>query len=166
MLLSGSDWLFDGGNSSSALPEIGSDGFVSAPWQTVAVPHVFQMRTNFTGMTQNWYRHNFIVPPEFSGRRLYLVFEGAATIADVYVNGKHLGQHRGAYTRFVFDATEVEAEMGVTRFWFLALGLKNSSKSSVLPDKKDAGTTPLVRYQGALLNLETDSKVTLTLPPK
>jgi len=27
------------------------------------------------------------------------------------------------------------------------------------------GTTPLVRYQGALLNLATDSRVTLTLPP-
>ena len=26
-------------------------------------------------------------------------------IADVYVNGRHLGQHRGAYTRFLFDAT-------------------------------------------------------------
>src|SRR5208282_4934632 len=40
-----------------------------------------------------------------AGKELYLVFEGAAAIADVYVNGQHLGQHRGAYTRFVFDAT-------------------------------------------------------------
>ena len=29
-----------------------------------------------------------------------------STIADVYVNGRHLGQHRGAYTRFVVDASD------------------------------------------------------------
>ena len=45
------------------------------------------------------------VDPSAQGKELYLVFEGAASIADVYVNGQHLGQHRGAYTRFIFDAT-------------------------------------------------------------
>jgi len=45
-----------------------------------------------------------VVPPgQAAGRPLYLVFEGAATFADVYLNGAHLGQHRGAFTRFVFD---------------------------------------------------------------
>jgi beta-galactosidase len=107
VLLSGADWQFTGASSNSTLPEIGSDGFASAPWQAVSVPHVFQTRQHFDEITQGWYRRDFNVPPEFSGRRLYLVFEGAATIADVYVNGQHLGQHRGAYTRFVFDATEV-----------------------------------------------------------
>jgi beta-galactosidase len=106
VLLSGADWQFTGADSNSILPEINSDAFVSASWQTVSVPHVFQTRAHFDEITQGWYRRDFSVPPEFSGKRLYLVFEGAATIADVYVNGKHLGQHRGAYTRFVFDATE------------------------------------------------------------
>jgi beta-galactosidase len=106
VLLSGAGWQFTGAGSGSALPEIGSDGFASAPWQPVSVPHVFQTRAEFTNFTQGWYRRDFAVPPGLSGKRLYLVFEGAATIADVYVNGKNLGQHRGAYTRFVFDATE------------------------------------------------------------
>jgi len=106
VLLSGSGWQFIGEGSDSTLPEIGSDGFASAPWQSVSVPHVFQTRTHISEITQGWYRRTFTVPPEFSGKRLYLVFEGAATIADVYVNGQHLGQHRGAYTRFIFDATD------------------------------------------------------------
>ena len=46
------------------------------------------------------------VDPAARGKEFYLVFEGAASIADVYVNGQKLGQHRGAYTRFVFDATK------------------------------------------------------------
>ena len=48
----------------------------------------------------------FGVPWRDPGQRLYLQFEGVATIADVYVNGRHLGQHRGAFTRFTFDATD------------------------------------------------------------
>jgi beta-galactosidase len=106
LLLSGAGWQFTGASSNSTLPEISSDGFDSAPWQAVTVPHVFQTRAHFNEITQGWYRRDFTMPPEFSGKRLYLVFEGAATIADVYVNGKHLGQHRGAYTRFIFDATD------------------------------------------------------------
>jgi beta-galactosidase len=106
VLLSGDGWQFTGAGTNSILPEIGSDGFAAAPWQAVSVPHVFQTRADLAGITQGWYRRDFTVPPEFSGQRLYLVFEGAATITDVYVNGKHLGQHRGGYTRFTFDATE------------------------------------------------------------
>jgi beta-galactosidase len=55
---------------------------------------------------KGWYRRQLTVDPSTKGKELYLVFEGAASIADVYVNGQHLGQHRGAYTRFVFDATK------------------------------------------------------------
>jgi len=106
MLLSGAGWQFTGAGATATLPEISSAEFVAAPWQAVAVPHVFQTRAHFTDLTQGWYRRDFSVPPEFSGKQFYLVFEGAATIADVYVNSKHLGQHRGAYTRFVFDATD------------------------------------------------------------
>jgi len=105
-LLSGADWQFTGAGAAATLPEIGANDFAAAPWQPVSVPHVFQTRDHFADLTQGWYRRDFTVPPEFSGRRVFLMFEGAATIADVYVNGKHLGQHRGAYTRFVFDATE------------------------------------------------------------
>ena len=39
-----------------------------------------------------------------AGPRL-LFFDGVSTIADVFVNGRLAGQHRGAYTRFVVDAT-------------------------------------------------------------
>ena len=51
-----------------------------------------------------WYRTRFTLSPAEAGRPLYLAFEGAATFADVYLSGTHLGHHRGAFTRFVFDA--------------------------------------------------------------
>lgn len=107
-LLNGSGWQFVGAAEADLLPEIGSGGFKSAAWAPVSVPHNFQARMGgaYDTLTKGWYKRQVTVDPAAQGKELYLVFEGAASIADVYVNGQHLGQHRGAYTRFVFDATE------------------------------------------------------------
>ena len=67
---------------------------------------IFRREPTTDGLTRGWYRRQLTVDSSMQGKELYLVFEGAATLADVYVNGQHLGQHRGAYTRFVFDATK------------------------------------------------------------
>jgi beta-galactosidase len=106
-LLNGPDWQFIGAGADAELPKIGSDEFTHAAWANVSVPHNFQTRNAYNTLTRGWYRRTLKIDPSSSGKELYLVFEGAASIADVYVNGQHLGQHRGAYTRFIFDATKV-----------------------------------------------------------
>lgn len=75
-------------------------GFDDAAWASVTLPHTWGERPHKSA----WYRLRF-PSPAGAGQRTYLYFEGAATFADVYVNGHHLGQHKGAYTRFLFDAT-------------------------------------------------------------
>lgn len=106
ILLSGADWQFVGAADAATLPEIGTDAFTQAAWAPVTVPHIFQTRAAYLDLGKGWYRRQVTVDASAKGRELYLVFEGAASVADVYVNGQHLGQHRGAYTRFVFDATK------------------------------------------------------------
>jgi beta-galactosidase len=96
ILLAG-PWRF---HASNDLMGAEAPGFDDDGWEAVAVPHTWGARP----WRQAWYRTHFAVPREDAGRPLYVVFEGAATFADVYVNGTHLGQHRGAFTRFVFDA--------------------------------------------------------------
>lgn len=83
-----------------------------AEWQPVAIPHTWNTREDFFGPAGDlirhrdaWYRKRFQVPKADAGKRIYLRFGGVSVIADVYVNGVHLGQHRGAFTRFVFDAS-------------------------------------------------------------
>jgi beta-galactosidase len=105
-LLNGAGWEFVGAGADAQLPKIGTDEFNQASWQKISVPHNFQTRNAYDTLTQGWYRRQVTVDPSTQGKELYLVFEGAASIADVYVNGQHLGQHRGAYTRFIFDATK------------------------------------------------------------
>ena len=106
-LLNGPEWQFIGAGDGTELPKIGSDEFKQAAWANVSVPHNFQTRNAYNTLTRGWYRRTLKIDPSSAGKEQYLVFEGAASIADVYVNGQHLGQHRGAYTRFIFDATKV-----------------------------------------------------------
>ncbi len=55
------------------------------------------------------YRKTFRLPAEAfeNGRRVILHFEGAANYARVFVNGKPAGEHKGGYTPFCFDVTDL-----------------------------------------------------------
>jgi beta-galactosidase/beta-glucuronidase len=85
-LLNGPDWQFFGAGATETLPGIDSDGFKSAAWAPVSVPHNFQTRTAYDTLTKGWYKRQVTVDASAQGKELYLVFEGVASIADVYVN--------------------------------------------------------------------------------
>jgi beta-galactosidase len=73
-------------------------------WTAVEIPHTWSVPRP-ASFRRAWYRARFHLPKERARGRTFLAFDGVSAIADVYVNGVHLGQHRGAYTRFVLDAT-------------------------------------------------------------
>lgn len=54
----------------------------------------------------SWYRRHFVLDKEYEEKRIFLEFEGVATVAQVYVNGQFAGEHKGAYTGFTLDITE------------------------------------------------------------
>ncbi len=54
----------------------------------------------------SWYRRHFTLPRQYTGRNITVDFEGVATIADVYLNGELLANHKGAYTGFSVDITD------------------------------------------------------------
>ena len=54
-----------------------------------------------------WYRRHFAAPDLASGRRLLLHFGAVDWQADVTVNGKAAGQHKGGYDAFTFDITDL-----------------------------------------------------------
>jgi hypothetical protein len=53
-----------------------------------------------------WYRTEFTVPPASHSGRLWLSFNGINYEAEFWLNGKRLGNLRGAFLRGVFDVTE------------------------------------------------------------
>jgi beta-galactosidase len=42
-----------------------------------------------------------------SSNRVFIEFEGVNSVSNVYLNGTHLGEHRGGYSRFRFDITDL-----------------------------------------------------------
>lgn len=98
------DWVFALG--AQTLPE----ALARTDWQTVTVPHTWNNLDGQDGGNSyyrgaGWYRRTLTLEKE-AGKVYYLEFLGVNSVADVYVNGTHLGRHRGGYTLFRFDATE------------------------------------------------------------
>ena len=54
-----------------------------------------------------WYWRDVVIPTNpHDGGRYLLRFWDVDYLADVWVNGKHVGRHEGAQTRFVFDVAD------------------------------------------------------------
>jgi beta-galactosidase len=91
-----------------------TDGAVAPPaesnWKPVTVPHVFR-QSGLPDDTAGWYRRTLHPEEADHGKRFYLVLEGAASVKDVFVNGRHIGQHKGAFSQACFDLTP-ELEFG------------------------------------------------------
>ncbi len=49
------------------------------------------------------YSKTLAVPADYKNKTVYIYFEGANQVTDVYINGRPAGQHKGGYTRFCFD---------------------------------------------------------------
>jgi beta-galactosidase len=73
-------------------------------WKPVTVPHVFR-QSGLPDDTAGWYRRVFRLSRADRARRFQLHLEGAASVKDVYVNGRHLGQHRGPFSACTFELT-------------------------------------------------------------
>jgi beta-galactosidase len=100
------DWKFSKGNFTAAY-EI---DFNDSNWETVCLPHTWN---NLDGQDGGgdyyrgpaWYRNHFIFSKEYSEKRAFIKFGAAGMIADVYINGKFVGEHKGGFAAFAFDIT-------------------------------------------------------------
>ncbi len=83
-------------------------GYNDSKWDDIGLPHSFSMPyfaspKFYTGY--GWYRKHFDVPANWSGRRLFLEFDGAFQDAEIFINGQRIGEHKGGYTGFSYDIT-------------------------------------------------------------
>src|SRR6185369_18054076 len=102
-------WRFAAGDIAGAAAPAFDD--TQRPWSSVSVPHTYAAREAEDGAAEGrqrvaWYRLHLPPLPDRSGRRFFLQFDAASAVAEVYVNGTRLGQHRGRSSAFRFDATE------------------------------------------------------------
>jgi len=78
-------------------------------WESVRLPHtpvIEPLVVNDQWQGICWYRKDFVLPANAVGKRLFLRFEGAMNVADVWVNGVKKTRHLGGYLPFVIDFTD------------------------------------------------------------
>jgi beta-galactosidase len=103
-----SGWLYHEGGVNFAE----SVNFPDDAWTPVSLPHTWNARDPFDDVPSyrrgiGWYRKHLRLDEGLKGKRLFLTFEGANQVADVYVNGAFAGEHRGGYTAFTVDVTKL-----------------------------------------------------------
>lgn len=52
------------------------------------------------------YSKEIYIPISYREKSVYIYFEGANQVTDLYINGRHVGTHKGGYTRFNFEISE------------------------------------------------------------
>jgi beta-galactosidase len=77
----------------------------AAEWQQVVVPHVFR-QSGLPDNTAGWYRQAITLTGADRDKRIYLKLEGAASVKDIFVNGRFMGRHKGAFSACAFDLTD------------------------------------------------------------
>lgn len=53
-----------------------------------------------------WYHRSFVIPPEWKNKKILLHFGAVDWQSEIYVNGKHIGDHVGGYLPFSLDITD------------------------------------------------------------
>lgn len=77
----------------------------------VDLPHTWNAQDALSGKMDykrgiGNYEKRLLIRPEWRGKRLFLRFEGVNSLADVFINRRHIGEHRGGYGAFVFEITD------------------------------------------------------------
>ena len=169
------EWKFQPGDHTDA----GAAAFDDAKWDDVNLPHSFSMPYFASAKFYKgygWYRKHFDVPAGWLGRRINLEFDGAFRVAEVFVNGRRIGEHKGGYTGFTFDITDAVTPGGnivavrVNNLWNARLAPRageHTFSGGIYRDARLVVTAPLhVAWYGTFVTTPRVSKESGTVNVK
>ena len=193
-------------------PESMQPAFDDSQWQSVVVPHDWAIYGPFSSQNdkQNvaiaqdgqkeamehagrtgglpfvgvgWYRNTIDVPQFKAGKKAFLLFDGAMSHAQVYINGKRVGEWPYGYNSFWFDVTSFlkagEKNTVAVRLenlpessrWYPGAGLYRNvhlivTEDAYVPIWGTYITTPIVNEQFARVKVETKVNLPAAADPK
>ena len=105
--------------------------------QKIATPAIWEKVTTKSSMV-GFYFKRFTVDPSENPKRIFLRFERAATQATVWLNGKFLGEHFGAYTPFQLETSKA-IKVGEENLLVVRISTCDSSGKMDLGRAEDEG---------------------------
>ncbi|MDR3117904.1 MAG: beta-galactosidase [Mediterranea sp.] len=123
----GDGWQF---KKAENLPQTLNDG-----WQAVTIPHTWnaedmQRKKNIFYAGEAYYKRTYTPDTTLADKRVFLRFEGVAAVAEVYVGGTLAGNHKGGYSAFVVELTQL-LKYGQENE--LLVKVNNASRPDVIP---------------------------------
>lgn len=106
------------------------EGIASADY--VTLPHTWSDEE--CRLSTAHYIRNFAVPVTLRGKRLFLRFGGVQSVAEVFINGRYAGEHRGAYSAFTLEITD-KVRYGESNI--LTVVVSNNPRADLLPVSTD-----------------------------
>lgn len=106
-------------------------------WETVNLPHTWNAVDGQDGGNDYWrgtamYCRSLEKPRQADGGRIILEMNGAANIAEVFLNGRKIARHEGGFSTFRVDLTEHLQEENL-----LCISVDNAENDYVYPQKAD-----------------------------
>lgn len=107
------NWLFYKGDA----PGAEKAAFNDKAWRKLSVPHDWSIEGPYDQANPTsrgggylpagigWYRKQFSLSNNYSGKKITIEFDGVMTNSDVWINGHHLGKRPYGYISFIYDLT-------------------------------------------------------------
>lgn len=108
------DWKFIKADPTNAA----AVDFDAGGWSSVALPHTYNDTDTFDDFSlpghrgeqnqwggRTWYRKTFSLPDNCKGKKVFIEFQGARQVAEIYLNGHLLGVSKNGFVPFGFDLT-------------------------------------------------------------
>ena len=123
--------------------------FDDTKWTYIAIPHTWNTYETthelhpyirnasykddpYWWLGWGWYRKRFVMGEELRGKKVTFEFDGVQKYAKIYLNGKYLGDHKGGYTSFYFDATDA-VEFGRENILVVAVNNAPNDRFNIPP---------------------------------
>ena len=116
-----------------------NSNFDDSAWSVINLPHTWNNLDGQDGVKNyyrgaGWYRRHYTVDKNFTGHQFFLKFDGASSVADVYVNGSFVGEHQGGFSAFVYDVTPY---LNVGADNLIAVKVNNAVNTNIPPLSAD-----------------------------
>lgn len=173
------DWKFVKGDRSGA-SEVNLD---DSDWRVLDLPHDWSIEGPFsagwassTGYLPGgigWYRKSFTIPRQWSGGKVFILFEGIYNNSEVWINGNYLGKRPNGYVSFQYDLTPylgfgkpnvIAVKVDHSNFadsrWYTGSGIYRNVKLIFTPevhiDLWGVFYTPSVTSESALMDIRVN----------
>jgi len=121
---------------------------VTSGWERIELPHTWNVWDSFDQRDGDsildiaeyyyrgpgWYRKSITVADEEKGKRVFIEFEGANVVAELWINENYIGKHIGGYSGFIFEITD-DIVFGEKNL--IAVRVNNSYNYSIPPQRAD-----------------------------